>query len=231
MNQRLARELEAAVLSGAPEQVAEVIRRHASELTPKNLAWMFKGAVERESLPFMRFLADLLRANPILLVEALTEGARWAALYGRLEILKFLVHQGADPHTRDGEETLMHLAAWGRGDGDTLRWLAQFIEVDEPGPDGVTALMLAARTLLPEPVLALRELGADAARADRKGRQAMDYAQRGLADSVFEPDWQENRERSSYGRPSAATPAPELYAEVRQALAAHPTDVALESSR
>jgi ankyrin repeat protein len=208
----------AAARKGELDPLRDLLQQ-TEELTPDLLIQGVEAAAGGGQPSAVRILIETLRPNDAPFQEALIAGMKEAALWGRVEVLQDLVEQGADPTLRTDGQTLLHRAAWGCGSAEPLRWLAQFVAVDEPDRDGATALMLAAEELYLRPVTTLRELDADPLRTDHRGRNAFDYAKRGLANSVFDPDWQHDRSFSHwYNRPLDDTSAAELYIRIREAL-------------
>lgn len=80
----------------------------------------------------------------------------WAAHYGAFEIVDLLIAHGADvnqPNAKTSKTVLHELALWGRGSGDARvaaehmeQLLARGAKPDLLTKDGMTALMIAART-------------------------------------------------------------------------------------
>lgn len=200
-------------------EIEAFLRANESVLTNEMLTYGFQNAIREGHVNSVSGLAQALRGNPIVYVEAIQTGLLFAASHGRREILERLVEWSADPLARFGGDTLLHAAGEGRGEAETLRWLTRFIAVDTPNAEGRTALMLAARQLRWEPVVTLGELGADASLCDSNGLRALDYAKRGLADSEFDPEWLDDRKFPPYyDHVPDATSGAEAYAKVRQAL-------------
>lgn len=205
---------------GEVEALETLLGEGASALTPDALSGAFAAAVEGAHVSAVEILGRTMQPDPVEYGKALNAGAKQAAQWGHLEILKDLVAQGADPTIRWDGETLLHQATWARGDGDTLRWIAQFVTVDEPDRHGATALMHAAQNLFLEPVKVLRALGADPLRKNARGRNVFDYAKQGLAISVFEPEWEVDRSSPHhFNRPNDDMSAAELYLRICEALA------------
>jgi ankyrin repeat protein len=89
----------------------------------------------------------------------------WAAHYGQFAIVDLLLAHGADvnqPNRKTSKTTLQELALWGRGSGDASvaaehmkQLLARGADPDLLTSDGLTALMIAARTGTTGPNLSL----------------------------------------------------------------------------
>jgi len=109
-----------------------------------------------------------------------------AAGNGRIEVVKFLLKQGANPRIRvEGRTALWHAAASGRS-GDVIDALVEAGGDINEQCDGVTPLMAAA-TFAPLPVVRrLVELGADIAAIDGTGVDGvLDYARKGKKPDVI----------------------------------------------
>jgi uncharacterized protein len=102
----------------------------------------------------------------------------YAALYGNTEMAKALLASGARPDFRDQfGNTALHWAAT-NGQTEVLRVLLDAkAPIDVPNKQGVTPLMMAADGNKVESVRVLLAAGADPAKADFSGRDAVGWAQ------------------------------------------------------
>ena len=110
----------------------------------------------------------------------------WAIIKGHIDIVKYLVEQGADLNAQDEDGWTVLMWAAQRGHIDIVRYLVeQGAEVNLQYKDGYTALMQAVREGHTSIVRYLVEHGADLSVQDRMGGTAlMQAAQRGHIDIV-----------------------------------------------
>lgn len=102
-----------------------------------------------------------------------------AAFFGHVDTVRFLLNNGADPHlfSRAFETNIPLQAACASGAVEAALLLVdRTAAVDEAGPSGTTALMIAAQNGLSDVVDALLARGANAHHTDASGKSACDYA-------------------------------------------------------
>jgi ankyrin repeat protein len=142
-----------------------------------------------------------------------------AAGNGRIEVVEFLLKQGANPRVRvEGRTALWHAAASGRS-GEVIDALVEAGGDVNEQCDGVTPLMAAA-TFAPLPVVRrLVELGADIAAIDGTGVDGvLDYARKGKKRDVI-------AYLSKLGTKSARGPARDLAHAIAQEFGGRPKPV------
>jgi ankyrin repeat protein len=125
----------------------------------------FVGAAARGDLAMVRW-------------RALTSAAAntFETPNGRTEVLRILLEHGDRPEPGDGDWKALHYAAgWGNADNVTLL-IEHGMDPDVRDPDGLTALMRAARGGKVDAARALLLAGANARLKGNDGQTALDLA-------------------------------------------------------
>ncbi len=117
----------------------------------------------------------LLQKNPELIAARNSEGATPLSMAagGHLEIVKFLLQQGADLNTVGQDGTALHIAVWEAQEEITLFLLERGLDPSATSASGETALMAAGYKGLTQIGMILIEYGAEVNCRTSKGTTDM----------------------------------------------------------